>query len=353
MRRYVLASIIALLTIPYSQQSSAAADPDPDPLFASHEALTVHVHAPFGQIMKERPDDKEDEVAGRFSLVSPDGSQQEFALKILTRGNSRRDPDICPFPPLRLNFRKGELDGTLLAGQDKLKLVTHCVAGRKPYQQTVIREYLAYRILNIMTEASFRVRLLKIVYDYSDDDEQEQTYAFVVESKHRLAKRTSMATQDVPFLHIESLDRQHTNLVSVFAYLIGNVDFSPIQGQSDENCCHNASVFSPDGETYWSIPYDFDMTGLVEPRHVRLNPRYRQTTIRQRIYRGRCINNDLLPTTLRQFRDQRSKIEALVTEQPDLSNRHRKRVASYIESFYDLLDKEDMLIERFEAACIG
>ena len=351
MKCCLLASALALITAAFPEQAQTAADPDP--LFASHDVLTVLIKAPFGKILEERPDEKDDEVAGTFTLMSGDGAMQEFSLKILTRGNSRRDPDVCPFPPLQLNFRKGELDGTLFAGQDKLKLVTHCVARRKPYQQTVVREYLAYRILNIMSEASFRVRLLEIIYEHSSADEEEQTLAFLIESKNRLAKRTGMKTQDVSELQIADLDREHTNLVSVFQYLIGNVDFSPIQGKPGEDCCHNSSVFSPDGQTYWSVPYDFDMTGLVEPQHVRLNPRYKQANIRQRIYRGRCYNNDLLPATLQKFRDRRGEIEALVADQPLLNNRHRKRVASYIKSFYELLEKEDKLIGQFEQACIG
>lgn len=343
-------TIFFLLATSFSLQAIAAADPDP--LFAVHDALTVRIAAPFAQIMAERPHDDDEEVPGTFTLIDADGAEQSFAVRIMTRGNNRRDPNVCPFAPLRLNFKKGDLDDTVLAGQDKLKLVTHCIEGRKPYQQTVLREYLAYRVLNLLTDLSFRVRFLQISYAFTDDDKAESTVAFFIESKQRLARRTGMLVQDIPETSVLALDREYLNLISVYAYLIGNVDFSPIQGKPGEPCCHNSTLFSRDGETYWSIPYDFDMTGFVEPAHVRLNPKYRQSSIRQRVYRGRCVNNDLLPATLQKFRDQRTAIEAVIASQPGLQSRQRKRMESYVESFYSELDDEEKLIRSFEKACI-
>jgi hypothetical protein len=334
--------------------SQATAASGPDPLFDDDDILTTRLVAPFGQIMTERPDSKKNEVSGTFSFVGADGAELEFSVKLLTRGNNRRKPEVCTFAPLQLNFKKSDVKNTLFHKQDKLKLVTHCINKREFYRQAVIREYLAYRILNAVTDYSFRVRLLRMSYIFSDDkNEEELTYAFLIESKERLAKRLDMEKQAQNSVHLEQLDREHTNLVSVFQYFIGNVDFSPVKGQSGKPCCHNYALFSPDGEKFWSIPYDFDLTGLVEPPHVILNPKFRQNSIRQRIYRGRCYNNEYIPASLRKFRDSRTEIESIIAGETELSDRHRKRVDSYVESFYKLLDNEAKLIKKFENACIG
>jgi hypothetical protein len=275
-------------------------------------------------------------------------------VDIRTRGNNRRREDVCPFAPLRLDFKKSELDDTLFHKQDKLKLVTHCDNGSKVYQQAIIKEYLAYRIFNVVTDISFRVRLLRITYEYSDkNNDEESTYAFLVESKERLAKRIGLDEQEITAMSVTLLDQEHTNLSSIFEYLIGNLDFSPVIGASGEVCCHNYALFSADRKTYWSVPYDFDLTGLVEAPHHNLNPKYKQRNARQRVYRGRCYNQDYVPMSLQKFRDKRAAIEAVIAAQPELDKSSRKRLESYIKSFYKLLEKEDKLIKEFADDCVG
>ena len=88
----------------------------PDPLFSDDSILDVRIVAPFKQIMQERPIDEE--IPGTFSFVAADGSSGEFAVDIRTRGNNRRREDVCPFAPLRLDFKKDDLDDTLFDKQD-------------------------------------------------------------------------------------------------------------------------------------------------------------------------------------------------------------------------------------------
>lgn len=328
---------------------------DPDRLFADESTLNVRVVAPFKQIMTERPtdddDDNDNDPRGTFSLVADDGSVVDFPVKIVTRGNNRRD--VCPFAPLRFDFQKDKLADTILDGQNKLKVVSHCKNGSKTYQQAVVREYLAYRILNILTDVSFRVRLMRITYVSSDDkNKEEETFAFFIENKNRLAERIDKEEHHIERIEVESIHRAYMNLTSVFTYLIGNVDYSPVLGRAGEMCCHNHALFSNGGETFWSVPYDFDGTGFVDPPHVELSPNFKQSSIRQRIYRGRCYNQELVPATFQTFKNKRAEIEALLEEQTELSNGKRKQLMRYIGRFFKLLEDEDKLIEDFAEACI-
>jgi hypothetical protein len=347
-----------LIFIACAGLAHAAGSGNPDPLFSDDSILDIRIVAPFKQIMKERPtngdDSNDNHPQGTFSFVSADGSNVEFDVKIVTRGNNRRREDVCPFAPLRLDFKKDDLDDTLFDKQNKLKLVTHCDNGSKVYQQAVIKEYLAYRILNAMTDISFRVRLLRMTYVYSDrNNDEEVTYGFLIESKNRMAKRIGLEEQDLNAMSITLLDREYANLSSVYQYLIGNLDFSPVIGAAGETCCHNYALFSADRNTYWSIPYDFDLTGFVEAPHHNLNPKYNLRNARQRLYHGFCYNQEYVPATLQKFRDRRADIEAVIAEQPELDKSARKRVDSYIKSFYKLLDKEDKLLKQFADDCLG
>ena len=87
------------------------------PLFQEKGVIDVSLAGHFGSLFENREDRSQ-----RPFLLSVDGIQQP--VKIRLRGHSR--VRVCDFPPLRLNF-PADVDGqSVFAGQDKLKLVTHC-----------------------------------------------------------------------------------------------------------------------------------------------------------------------------------------------------------------------------------
>ncbi|MDH4125129.1 MAG: CotH kinase family protein [Gammaproteobacteria bacterium] len=298
--------------------------------------LQLTIAAPFAQLMRERSE--LDELDGVLTLLADHGQQAEFDVGVRTRGNFRRQKSICRFAPLRINFRKSQLEGTLFAGQDKLKLVTHCNGGSARYQQGVLREYLAYRIFNMLTDFSYRVRLLRISYVSTDGGADATSYAFFIEDDERLARRLELEQLKVPSIALGSLQPEYTNLTSVFQYLIGNLDFSPIRGAEGEDCCHNHALFSDPQGVYRAIPYDFDLSGMVDAEYHAPNERLGQISTRQRIYRGRCANNDRLPATLQLFLDRRTAIESVIADQAELDKGTRRSLDAYISSFYKKID---------------
>ena len=128
------------------------------PIFATHDLLTARIEAPLSTLVKERPE--QEYLDGRFFYVASNGEEQQLDLKIRVRGKYRARKSTCNFPPIRLNFKKGQVKETEFAGQDKLKLVTHCQTRRSNFEQLVLREYLAYRIYQELTDKSFGARLI-------------------------------------------------------------------------------------------------------------------------------------------------------------------------------------------------
>ena len=175
------------------------------PLFASDDVLNVTITAPIDEIMRVRS--LEEEMPGTFSYRDAEsGEEVTLDIGIRTRGRFRHDRKICPFAPLRLNFRKTK--GTLLAKSDKMKLVTHCQNKSGKYEQTVLREYIAYRILNAVTERSFRARLLHVRYVESTSGKDVVTsYAILLEHRDQLAKRIGMKVDDSASTNVLALDR--------------------------------------------------------------------------------------------------------------------------------------------------
>jgi hypothetical protein len=101
------------------------------------------------------------------------------------------------------------------------------------------------------------------------------------------------------------------------------------------------------------VPYDFDVTGFANPPHARPNPRFGLRSVKHRMYRGRCVNNEHIQKSFVVFRARKPAIYELVEAQPGLSKRERKRVTRYIDKFYDIIDSKWQVNYRFLDACLG
>jgi hypothetical protein len=350
MSRTILTTIV-MATFLSSGAGTARAETDIDPLFASDDILDVRIEAPFTMLTRERPD--EEEVPARFSYTGADGELVEFDIQIRTRGRLRRGKDICTFPPFRLNFRKSQVKDSLFDKQDKLKLVNHCQRNSRVYEQAIVAEYLAYRIFNLLTDRSFRARLLRATYVYSDSKRNDERYAVFIEHKDRLGQRLGATTTDTLRASIHQIIPADLNLASVFQYFIGNTDFSPVASAPGEDCCHNQVLFMREGELSYTIPYDFDMSGLVNAPYAKPNPRFKLRNVRERMYRGRCKNNEHLPATLDLFRERRNEIESLIENQEGLDTRFRSTMLRFIDDFYRTIDNPKRLDREIVKACLG
>ena len=315
-------------------QAAASAGDLPDPLFQDDATLAVTITGPLTTVAKERP--KEDYVPGQFSFTAADGTSVSLDVEIRTRGHFRHE--TCDFPPLTLNFKKSQTDGTLFDKQDKMKLVVHCDDSKR-YEQAVLREFLAYRILSQVTNLSFRVRLLRVTYVDSEQRRDEQVrYAFLLEHKNRLAKRIGRKDLEIARTKVSAIQPDQLNLTSVFAFLIGNTDFSPVAGPPDDECCHNYVLFGNDVDPILAIPYDFDQSGFVDAPYALPNENLRIRSVTQRLYRGRCANNEHLEESIGMFSNERDKLFALIADQEGLDSRARKQVTRYLDDFYEIID---------------
>ena len=320
----------------------------PDPLFQDNETLHVTITGPLTSLVRERS--KDDYSAAMLEYTETDGTTVTFDLDIRARGNFRHKN--CEYPPVSLNLKRSQTNGTLFDKQNKLKLVIHCDYSQR-YEQVVLREYLAYRILNAVTNMSFRVRLLRVTYVNTEVQGGGQVrYGFLIEHKNRLAERYDLKDLELERTTVAAIQADRLNLTSVFEFLIGNTDFSPIAGPPGSSCCHNYVLFGNGTDPLIAVPYDFDQSGFVDAPYAEVNERFRIRSVRQRLYRGRCDNNVHIPVSLRRFRDRRDSIYALIDEQVGLQSGVREDLVRYIDDFYDLIDDPKEVERRIIKRCI-
>lgn len=324
----------------------------PDPLFRADDALKVTITAPVSTLVRKRP--VEEELDGTFSYRTADGAEEVFNIRLRARGNFRRQRSTCPFPPVRLNFKKGEVEKTLFAHQNKVKLVTHCRGSGRSYFAALHRELLAYEIMNILSVDSFRARLLEITWVDTDKNNKSQTqFGFIIEHKDRLGKRIDRTPLEIPSTTLQELDPAYTNLTSLYQLFIANTDFSPIAGPPNSTCCHNAILMGREGEGILPVPYDFDMSGFVDAPYATPNPRFKLRSVKERKYRGRCVNNPHVETTIALFNDRRDDIEALITNYPYLKESEIKETLAFVRLFYDMINNPERVRKKILTDCVG
>lgn len=267
-------------------------------------------------------------------LQLADGSK--VPLKVSARGKSRRER--CDFPPLRLNFSKTGAEGTVFEGQNKLKLVTHCAKGMAsgPY---LASEMLAYRLFNLLTDRSFRVRALNIIYVDAENGREQSRAAFLIEHKRQLAARLKVAESPLAAIEIRELDQRYAALVSLFQYMIGNSDYSLRLPAKGDRCCHNVVAFvaEPNGPVV-AVPYDFDASGLVNAPYAEPPETLGIRSVTQRVYRGYCAHNAALNTALAAIGDKKGEILALAASFSDVPGLKTKRTLKYLNGYFDVVE---------------
>jgi len=345
--RKLAAGLILLL---FGMPALARQDSDSPPLFEHQTTLHVRIEGPLSTLQKERSDTEY--LDGKLSYVDESGASHEFDLKFRARGNYRRQRKTCWFPPVRLKFDAGQVVDTEFAGQRILKLVSHCSPGQTNFEQLVLKEQLAYRILQLHTPYSFRTRLLRISWvDTDEKDSTTEKYGFLIEHKNHLENRLAVSIADFSATKHSKLDASQAALITIFQYLIGNTDFSLIQGASGEACCHNGILVSKTDGAFFPIPYDFDFAGIVNAPYAEPNPKLPIKSVTKRFYRGSCSVNSELATTISMFAERQQAVFDLIASQEGLTEKYRKRAQKFVQKFYDEIANPTQAEQYFAKKC--
>ena len=239
------------------------------------EELKITLESNFTKLVETKNDDKYQPAI--LSYINEEGFQIQTALKIKARGKFRRR--VCDFPPIKLKFYKDDLsDAGFSTSYKSIKLVTHCMDSEED-KQNVIKEYLAYKLLNQLTSESFEVKLVEITYvDYSTDEEPIVRYGFLIENTKEMSDRLVGDEIEKYNMELKALNSNDRMIFSMFQFMIGNTDWKT-------NIMHNIKIVeSDDDKEIMMVPYDFDFAGLVNASYAKPNPDYSQVSVRQRIY---------------------------------------------------------------------
>lgn len=323
---------------------------EPDRLFQSSNALNISITAPMDEIDDTR--DKEQEYEGTLSYLDDTGAEVVLNAAYSVRGNWRLDKRNCRYAQMWVNLQRSQVVGTLFENQNRLKLVVQC-GSQDRYVDYIYKEMQAYDIFSELSELNFDTRLLNVSYIDSEDPDSIRTHvAFFIEHQNRVAERFGYDEVELNTLPLAELNPLQSTVVSMFMYLIGNVDFSIISGPEGEECCHNAKQLQDDAGEYYPVPYDFDASGFVDTNYApEPDPRFNLRSNRSRLFRGFCVEQAVLDEALRIYQTKRDRIMSIVADDPNVSSRATNRNIRYLEDFYEVLDDERDIERAFIRNC--
>jgi hypothetical protein len=311
-----------------------------DSLFRSDEVIKIELRSDFDAIQKERTD-SQSYHDGELIYYTPDRDPVRLTVRIMARGNFRLDPVNCDFPPLFVDFKKGEVANTIFRNQNRIKLVTPC-----QFEEDIIDEYTIYKLYNQVTDLSFNVRLVKVLYfDTGLNKKVFEKYSFFLEDKKHVAERNN-ATERDKFLTPFDLNRENFQKLSVFQYIIGNKDWYVSSRK-------NIMVLEPE-EAYqglYAVPFDFDFSGFVNAEYTKPRGVPEDLLADRRVYKGLCYTDEEFKKIFDFFRGLKPEFESIINNQKLIPKYTRRQILDYINNFYTIIDRNELFEQAFLTTC--
>lgn len=345
---FLLISLIFLLPDVYSQwEGWVPAIEDSmevyEDLFGLEEALNMTLKTDFKTFRRKRSDGEYQaaamtiEVSDSFRLIHP--------VRLKARGIYRREN--CAMPPIWLNIRYAGIETSELNGIRRMKMVCMCKFN-EAYSEYLLREYLVYKIYNLVTPYSFRVRLLNLtLVDTGKDNKETKGWGFLIEPTEMMARRLGAREIKSDDLTMRTVNQEAMDRLAMFQYMIGNPDYS-VTGR------HNLKILASEGSGphgFIPVPYDFDFTGLVNAIYAFPNEKLNLSSVRERYYRGPCRDQLSYDQALESLEAVRDEIEATIWAFDFLSEEARFDMIGYIESFFGTALNERFFDREISPSC--
>jgi hypothetical protein len=270
-------------------------------------------------------------------IFKNDEQWDSLDVKIRARGNYRRAH--CYFPPLKIKMKKAVAKGTMFKGNKELKLVMPCVQSNSTLDN-IIKEYMAYKIFEEISPFHFKTRMVDLEYIElrGKKSKVHNIKGFLIEDIDKVAKRENCKKMKRSVHPLEQDDICAAQN-DFFQYMIGNTDYSTAYQ-------HNQKlVFTADYRTV-PLPYDFDMSGLVDASYAVVSQVQGEVlsieSVTERLFRGFERDEAVFQTVRKQYLEKKGRIfEVIDGLKPQFDNEKEFEIArNFIEDFYKVLSDD-------------
>ena len=351
LRPFALCALLAWA--PAWSPASASAEA---PLFGSDQIMEIAVTADFSTLCRPRETEECEFTPSRLEYRDASGSPQSIPIELKIRGGWRSLSENCSVPLLWVSFKPEDVAGTPFEGQTLLPLTTHCGKGASidpqlrgirlaDYEQYLLREFLGHRLYNLITETSIRVRLLHISYPKTDGHGSwVRHYAFFSEHFDSLAARVGLERLPRGSFDPDRLDAQAAAKLALFHFMIGNTDWSIARER-------NTMLLRGAEGAQVPVPYDLDMSGLVNAGYAGPAPGLPIDNVRERYFLGYCQPGTEWEPLFAEFTAKQQAILSAADGIPGLSRNSARSAQEFLRGFFAIVGSAERRREAIERAC--
>ena len=257
---------------------------------------------------------------------------------VRTRGHFRCKH--CDTPPMKVKIPKKQMIKAGFGEWNEFKLVLPCRKG-KAYEQYVLKEYLIYRLYNVLTDRSFRVKHLNLrVQDINEAESFYSQAAFLIEHTEELEDRIGGDYLDTLSFDPQTFSREDYNRLQVFQFMVGNTDWMPVTA-------HNLDIIELKEGGLVPVPFDFDFAGMVGTNYATPNPYTGLKKVQTRIFMANRKSKEELEQTFDFFREKEAELLSTIARFEPLDFRVRKQMIRYLQSFFRTIDNPKLVRKQF------
>lgn len=312
-------------------------------LFADTSLFELELHYNFDEIKRDIDSDP-NYYSAQLKYRNVWGGLSRIDSKIKTRGIFRKNPDNCSQAPLWIKFNSNETENTPFQGIRKIKLVLQCHE-RAQFEQLILKEYLVYKIYNIVSPYSYRVRLAKITLVDRLTDRKSYMYGFFIEPIEMLAIRFKGTINDIKNIHPNACNKKMATVVSIFQYMIGHTDWSI-------KALHNITLIeTEDAAPPIPIPFDFDFSGFVNAPYALPAEHLPIKSVTERFFNGYCRSAEEYKAIFETFIKLKPEINSCINSLSILDEKNKDSAKDYIEEFYKIIGNERKVKREFIDGC--
>lgn len=332
----ILLIILIGLPIKIIAQNSIQSDSSKttDNLFSEEKPLKLKLSYSNKELKKETNDSTY--IKSTLSYLEFDNTWKSINLELRARGNFRRDN--CYFVPVKISIKKKNSKGTKFEGHKKLKLVVPCLL-EKDKNDNVTKEYIAYQLYKNISPYHFNTRLVDIELSELRGKKKKvhNIKGFLIEDDKKIAQKFDGKIVERS-IHPMAQEELNSVRCEFFQFMIGNTDFSNLEQ-------HNAKLVYINKDIY-PIPYDFDMSGLVNASYSVVSESITRTSsitsVTQRKYRGFKRDIAIIEKVRQEFIQNKDKMFKVINDlKPTFENeREFDNAKEYIQGFFNILINE-------------
>lgn len=320
MKKFLVLTTFCLSLLQVRAQSKAYDRLD---LFEKEDPLPITMKVDLKELLNKKANDSY--LFTNVAIKNAD-SVLDGDINLRARGKFRRE--FCFVPPLKLDFDTSTAGK--LKGLKSIDLTCQCKQGNE-FMQLVYKEYTIYRMYNVLTDKSQKVRLVNLTLEDKEGKRKPVTIpGFFIEDYDVTAKRNACKEVKIKKLHTENTDRKQMTMVALFEYMVGNTDWSVYAN-------HNIKLMQDTTDATskpFASAYDFDFSGLVNAPYATPDPQLGTETVTTRVYRGFPREVSELKEMADYFRSKKDAMYAEITNSKFLDNRSKKDMIGYLDEFY-------------------